>query len=148
MGGTFDYIHKGHETLIGKAFEVGELVIIGIVTDEFAVKLGKMTNHDYNSRVAKLKHYLHKNFPKRQSEIYPLSDYYGPSVTDGRAQAMVVSEETAHRVGGANRLRGVRGLKILDAVVVPMVLGEDGQRISSTRVRTGITDTEGHIKRR
>ena len=34
VGGTFDKLHKGHEKLIDKAFELGELVLIGLTTDK------------------------------------------------------------------------------------------------------------------
>jgi pantetheine-phosphate adenylyltransferase len=37
-GGTFDEIHTGHVMLLAKAFEVGNKVIIGISSDEFALK--------------------------------------------------------------------------------------------------------------
>lgn len=148
VGGTFDYIHRGHQALLAKAFEMGEVVVVGVVRDEFAVKLGKVMNHDYNLRVTKLRHYLHKNYPKRKYETHPLSDYYGPSVTEARVEALVVSEETEHRVKGANRLRSERGLKPLDKIVVNMVLADDGTRISSTRVRTGIIDTQGRIMKK
>jgi pantetheine-phosphate adenylyltransferase len=37
-GGTFDEIHAGHLALLSKAFELGKTVIIGITSDEFAIK--------------------------------------------------------------------------------------------------------------
>ena len=41
VGGTFDELHRGHKTLICKAFEVGEKVVIGLSSDAFVAKMGK-----------------------------------------------------------------------------------------------------------
>ncbi len=35
IGGTFAYLHKGHEALITKAFELGDYVCIGLTTDGY-----------------------------------------------------------------------------------------------------------------
>lgn len=39
VGGTFDYLHKGHESLLTKAFEVGEKVWLGITSDDYIRKV-------------------------------------------------------------------------------------------------------------
>ena len=36
LGGTFDKFHEGHRELIKKAFEIGQEVLIGVTSDEFA----------------------------------------------------------------------------------------------------------------
>ena len=41
MGGTFDIIHSGHMALLNKAFSISIKVIIGVTSDQFAVKKGK-----------------------------------------------------------------------------------------------------------
>lgn len=43
-GGTFDELHIGHLALLTKAFEVGDKVIIGISSDEFASRVKKKKN--------------------------------------------------------------------------------------------------------
>ena len=47
MGGTFDIIHKGHLTLLSKAFSISSKVIIGLTSDELAEKRGKKTLNNY-----------------------------------------------------------------------------------------------------
>ena len=41
VGGTFDEFHRGHRTLLMKAFEVSERVMIGLSTDELVRKMHK-----------------------------------------------------------------------------------------------------------
>src|SRR5260370_8442471 len=41
VGGTFDILHIGHEKLLAKAFELGELVFVGVTGDRLISKLNK-----------------------------------------------------------------------------------------------------------
>src|SRR3989442_13113549 len=41
VGGTFDILHIGHEKLLAKAFEIGELVLVGVTGDRLVSKLNK-----------------------------------------------------------------------------------------------------------
>ena len=36
VGGTFDRFHEGHLKLLSKAFQLSQLVLIGVTSDEFA----------------------------------------------------------------------------------------------------------------
>ena len=38
LGGTFDVLHAGHARLLEAALEAGEALVIGLATDEFAVR--------------------------------------------------------------------------------------------------------------
>ena len=56
VGGTFDEFHKGHRSLLKKAFEVGNHVLIGLCSDDFVKKLKKP--HEivpYEKRLEELK---------------------------------------------------------------------------------------------
>jgi cytidyltransferase-like protein len=147
VGGTFDYLHKGHRALLEKAFECGEKVIIGVTTDDFLSKLGKHVHNCYEERVKRLREYLLTKYPAERFEIQPLGDYFGPGIYQEDVEALVASTETAGRVEIANRRRVELGLKPLEVVIVDMVLAEDGKPISSSRIRMGVIDAEGRVKR-
>ena len=48
LGGTFDIIHSGHIALLDKGFSISEKVIIGLTSDSFAAKNGKITTNNSN----------------------------------------------------------------------------------------------------
>jgi len=147
VGGTFDYLHKGHRALLEKAFECGGKVIIGVTTDNFLSRLGKVVSNRYEERVKKLREYLLTKYPAERFEIQPLDDYFGPGIYREEVEALIASTETAGRVEIANRRRLELGLRPLEVVVVDMVLAEDGKPISSSRIRMGVIDAEGRVKR-
>jgi len=142
-GGTFDHLHRGHEALLSKSFEVGEAVVIGVTSDSFAQKEGKIPDQSYVERVSALKRYLGEHYSGRRYVIAKLDDYFGPGIASADVEAIVVSEETASRVPLANKLRADKGYPPLNVVAIDFVLGEDGKPISSTRIRQGEMDREG-----
>ena len=149
VGGTFDELHKGHRVLLEKAFEVGDLVWIGLSTDEFARKLQK--NHEissYESRLNELKSFLVKKGLLSRAKITPLEDPYGPAVTSREIEAIVVSSETEVGARKINLLRMKRGLPPLEVIVIDMVPAENHVPISTTRIRRGEIDREGYLLKR
>ncbi len=146
-GGTFDLLHRGHASLLEKSFEVGDEVVIGVSSDEFARKMGKNPEHYYEERVKNLEDLLRRRFPGRRYSIAKLSDYFGPGIASPEVQALVASRETARRLELANKLRGEKGFPPLDLVVVDLLMAEDGKPISSTRIRKGEIDEEGRLLR-
>jgi cytidyltransferase-like protein len=144
-GGTFDRLHKGHEALLSKSFEVGEKVVIGVTSDEFVGKEGKTPSQDYAERVRHLEAFLNKTFPGRDYVIAKLDDYFGPGIASPEVEAIVVSDETASRVPIANSLRAAKGYPPLQVVRVSFVLADDGKPISSSRIRSGEIDESGQL---
>jgi pantetheine-phosphate adenylyltransferase len=147
-GGTFDHLHKGHVALLRKSFEVGDVVVIGVTSDTFAMKEGKNPDQSYEERVQALEAFLHRSFPGRKYIIAKLDDYFGPGIASPDVQAIVVSRETAKRVSIANALRESKGYPPLEEVMVDFVLADDSKPISSTRIRKGEIDPEGRPSRR
>jgi pantetheine-phosphate adenylyltransferase len=144
-GGTFDGLHAGHRRLLERSFEVGDEVVIGLTSDEFARREGKRPKLSYRQRAAGLDAYLRLNFPGRRYAIARLDDYFGPGVASAEVEALVASPETGKRVELANGLRAERGLSPLELVVIDWVASEDGQPISSTRITRGEIDEEGRL---
>lgn len=146
VGGTFDKFHKGHEKLIDKAFELGELVLIGLTTDKMLkshTKLFPIAN--YNTRKKALIKYLKNKGVKSAYQIIPLDNPFGVTLSDEEIEALVVSHETSSRAKEINALRGERGLKPLILIVIEMVLSEDDVPISTTRIKRGEIDQDGRV---
>ena len=62
---------------------------------------------------------------------------------DESLNAIIVSEETEKVAIELNINRKLKGLRELEIVVVPLVLADDGIRISSTRIRNKEINIKG-----
>lgn len=146
-GGTFDEIHNGHLSLISKAFEVGKKVIIGVTSDEFAVErkgIDKI-HHSYEERVVNLKEIIKNKLGDVVYEISKLDNDYGPVVISAQISALVASAETAKKGDEINVIRSRNGLPSLTIIAVEMIRAEDGNPISSSRIRAGEIDASGRM---
>jgi pantetheine-phosphate adenylyltransferase len=141
VGGTFDKFHYGHRELIGKAFEIGEEVEIGVTSNAFGGLKGDIDSCDV--RMGNLNNFLkgsHANF-----HISRLDDPFGPSIDDPDYDAIVVSLETEPNAHKINEIRENKGMKPLDIIVINFVLAVDDVPISSTRIRAGEIDKMGRL---
>ena len=146
VGGTFDLFHKGHLTLLRKAFEIGDHILIGLCSDSFLKKLKKPHQiSPYAQRLEELKKFLRTNNFLERAEITPLNDTYGITLSDKRIDAIVVSVETEPGAYEINKKRKSLGMPSLPIVTVKMVLSEDHYPISSTRIWFEEIDREGHL---
>lgn len=144
-GGTFDHIHRGHEALLSKSFEIGQKVLIGVTSDAFAARQGKTLDQGYQERVKHLVALLHREFPGRAYVIAKLDDYFGPGIESPEVGAIVVTKETSARVPIANALRAKRGRSPLKVVIIDYVMAEDARPVSSTRIRRHEIDEQGRL---
>jgi pantetheine-phosphate adenylyltransferase len=146
VGGTFDILHIGHEKLLAKAFELGELVFVGVTGDRLVSKLNK--DHPVR-RFAVRRRNLRRLFKARgwlrRARITELKDPFGPATRRKRLDALVVSEETHSNGLRVNALRRNRGLNPLRLHVVRMVRAKDGLLLSDTRIRRGEVSPQGEL---
>lgn len=149
VGGTFDELHKGHKSLLIKAFEIGNRVLIGLCTDEFVKRMGKPhVTASYEERLSELEAFLKGQGLLDRAEIIPLNDPYGNTLTDKCIEALVVSEETERTAIKINQKRSEVGLPPLEIVTISMVPAENAKPISTTRIRQGEIDREGRLLKR
>lgn len=132
-----------------KAFELGYSVLIGLCTDAFARKIRKThENASYEDRMRELSCFLSKMGFLHRAKIIPLEDAFGPAVSSKDQEAIVVSEETEAVAHEINKVRKRNGLPPLHVIAIEMVPAENHVAISTTRIRCGEIDREGHLLRK
>ncbi|MCV0392881.1 MAG: pantetheine-phosphate adenylyltransferase [Nitrosopumilus sp.] len=144
-GGTFDIIHRGHITLLSNSFKISKKVIIGLTSDELALKKGKVLTNNYQTRLENLNKLISKEFPNSSYQISKLENDFGPAVLETGVEALVTSDETSNQGQILNKLREEKNLPPVKIISVPMFLAKDGTRISTTRIKNSEIDTEGNL---
>ncbi len=146
VGGTFDELHRGHKALLDKAFEIGDRAVIGLSSDEFVSKMGKPhKTASYGERLKELQAFLAEHDLAAKAEIVPLNDPYGLTISGDGLEALVVSKETEKIAQKINEIRAKAGLEPLKIATVNMVPAENNTPISTTRIRSGEIDRNGHM---
>jgi pantetheine-phosphate adenylyltransferase len=146
VGGTFDEFHKGHKALLMKAFEVGEHVQIGLCSENFVKRLSKphMTA-PYDQRLKELQVFLRQNGLDKRAEIVSIDDPFGVTLSDRSIEALVVSKETEPTASLINKKRREARLPPLQILTIDMIPSDNHVPISTTRIRCGEIDREGHM---
>ena len=147
VGGTFDELHKGHRSLLMKAFEVGEHVMIGMSSDAFVQRLKKPhVTARYEQRLKEVRSFLNEKGLLKKARIIPIDDAFGGVLlSHGPIEALVVSRETEPTARSINEKRKEREMPQLKIIVIDMVPSENDSAISTTRIREGEIDREGHL---
>jgi cytidyltransferase-like protein len=146
IGGTFDRLHKGHKTLLRRAFELGKQVLIGLTTQDMVKhKPDWKIIASYDERKSELEKWLVDECYSDRYIIRPLHNKFGPAITMPELQLIVVSEETCPVAKEINEIRREHKLPLLHIAVLTMVMAEDQISISSTRIRAGQIDRDGRL---
>ncbi len=145
LGGTFDRFHMGHKALLDAAFSITETVTIGIATPElYKSKYLSHVTEDYQARVTAVKNYLTKSNVSGRAELIPIDDIYGNTLSDTKIEAIFATEDNLKNVKAINSKRVELGLSTLQIEIVPFVLSDDSEVLSSERIRKGEIDREGN----
>ncbi|KAI4875031.1 hypothetical protein NFI96_012996 [Prochilodus magdalenae] len=148
VGGTFDRLHGAHRTLLNIcSLLANRRFLIGVCDQELLKnKVLKELIEPYSHRVQKLKEFLNDVKPSLQYEIVPLSDPFGPSISDPQLQCIVVSEETRRGGEAVNRKRAENGLSELVLYEIPLIKDAhhtdiEEEKISSSSLRSRLLGT-------
>ncbi|XP_056306323.1 bifunctional coenzyme A synthase isoform X2 [Danio aesculapii] len=148
VGGTFDRLHGAHKTLLNiSCLMANRRFIIGVCDQELLKnKVLKELIEPYDQRVEKLHDFLNDVKPSLKYEIVPLSDPFGPSITEPELQCIVVSEETRKGGEAVNKRRVQNGLAELVLYEIPLLKDAhradiEEEKISSSSLRTRLLGT-------
>lgn len=145
VGGTFDRFHIGHMALLDTAFSLSEKVGIGVATPVlYKNKYLSHTVEDYQARENAVKNYLLKQGLFDRATITPIDDIYGTTLSEMRIYAIIATEDNLENVEEINAKRIGLKLSPLQIEIVPFVLSDDGDIVSSERIRKGEIDREGN----
>ncbi len=142
VAGTFDVLHDGHRALLERAFSFGDHVIIGLTSDGMASGSRK-SSVPFHLRKKGLEQYLEN---RSDYEIFEIGDMYGPDDMMDSVSVLVVSEETAANGEKLNDRRISRGLPPMELSIVPLVMADDGGKISASMILDGAYGRSGHIR--
>lgn len=141
-GGTFDHFHSGHAQLLLSCFRGGEKVTVGI-TDGAMVR-HKRYNYSIQSYTVRKNAVLRfAALHKKTIEIVKLHDIFGPTIKKNDFEALFLTKDTSEGGKKINEVRLKLGMKPLLLYVVPLVQDENGEVISSERVRQGMITRAG-----
>lgn len=147
VGGTFDMIHDGHRELLQTAFGYGNPTI-GVTSDAVANEARNRTVTPYDERYERVEDVATQlsHQYERTASIQKLDSTRDVAV-DADADCIVISPEpkTRERVAAINDERVAKGREELEVIVSDEVVAEDGNRISSTRIKNGEIDEAGNL---
>jgi inosine/xanthosine triphosphatase len=144
VGGTFNVLHKGHRRLLETAVANGDLLAVGLMSDDYCRRHKNMVL-PYAERERALRELLMQK--GTEFTVVPLNVKEGSAPSDPDLDVLIVSQETQALGPRINDMRLRNGLRPVRIVVVPYVLAEDYRPISSTRVLNGDIDIEGRLLR-
>lgn len=141
VGGTWDRLHAGHRYLLLAALEHGERVTVGVTSDRFAAEHTDHPVEPVDDRQQAVERYLDEIGARDTASTVVIDDVYGPAGDAG--DALLVTDDTRGSGEQVNRHRREQGHAPLELIEIDQIVGQDGEIISSSRIRSGAIDREG-----
>ena len=144
LGGTFDHFHRGHEEFLNFAHDLGEHLLIGITAQHMTQEKQHASQiQSYRERVFNVRRYCQSQGMKHR--VIKLEDLYGPTLEPHTITELAVTDETLNGAQQINTTREVMGMRRLPVNVFHRIQADDGEFISSSRIRAGRIDREGRV---
>ncbi|KAI8079494.1 uncharacterized protein B0P05DRAFT_579193 [Gilbertella persicaria] len=151
VGGTFDHLHAGHKILLTMTALLTQSSMVVGVTDDCMLtkKKHKEWIASTSERLLAVKKYMQSVRRDIQYDIVPITDPFGPTVTDPTIDALVVSKETLKGGDLVNNERDMRGYPPLELRMIDVISSNnasvEGQemdvlKISSSWIREYIAN--------
>ena len=142
VGGTFDRLHAGHHLLLNAASKDSEKMEIHITSDEMADSKSHFVQ-SFEDRRNELLNWADGRTDCKIT-VHQLNDNYGPAPKHATADAIVATPETRNMCQSINEQRIDHGLPALHIIEVTHLEGIEGAIISSSSIRNGHMDQQGH----
>ena len=144
LGGTFDHFHLGHQKFLQFASELADNVEVGLATEKLTQqKPFAFSIQDFAKREETVHNFLQQQ--STSAHIFSLDDSFGPTLNDGKIEALAVTDLTLPGAKTINQKRLELGLAELPIHICPLVPDEGGEDISSTRIRAGEINRTGQV---
>ncbi len=142
LGGTFDHFHIGHQHFLEFAASFADHLVIGLTTTELTQhKEFPESIQTFTERKNALEEFLHSLAVS--FDIFELRDQFGKAIEQNFMEALAVTEMTKSGGEAVNQKRSELGYPQLPVHVCQMKQDENGEIISSTRIRQGSIDRNG-----
>lgn len=145
-GGTFDLLHKGHKKFLQDILNLSDKVLLGITSDIYIAKFKDRQIERLDVRKSAVESFLDSIGSKDRVEIVSINQAYEPLLTsEFSPRAIAVTNQTEQTAIEINKKRKELSLPELEIIVLPMEKAEDGELISSTRIRNGEINRDGRL---
>lgn len=146
LGGTFDYLHAGHETFLEKSFLICQKILIGLTSERFTKnKLLAKTVLPFVKRKKELEDFLKERDFLKRAKIVKIDSPFPPAIFNPQIECLLITKKTEKNAKILNLKRIEKKLPLLETVKVPIVTNSQGVCLSSEKIRLGQMDRDGNF---